>query len=112
MNPSLILLTLALSTTSFLAHASTVGHPAMARRPNRDEQSFRPPASFREWPADGPKLAWKSEKLGKGHGRALSIVGGKIFTTSGRKGGQFLVALDLATRAERIGPPEISEERR
>ncbi|HKX61787.1 MAG TPA: PQQ-binding-like beta-propeller repeat protein, partial [Verrucomicrobiae bacterium] len=106
MNPSLILLTLALGATSFLAHASTVDIPQW-RGPNRDGV-FPATGLLQQWPADGPKLAWKTEKLGKGMA-GVSISGGKIFTTAGRKGGQFLVALDLATRAE-LWAAKISEK--
>ena len=106
MNPSLILLTLALGATPFLAHASTVDIPQW-RGPNRDG-IFPATGLLQQWPADGPKLAWKTEKLGKGMA-GVSIAGGKIFTTAGRKGGQFLVALDLATRAE-LWAAKISEK--
>ena len=93
MNPILIFTTLALSTTLIAADDAP-----QWRGPNRDGV-FPATGLLQQWPAAGPKLAWKSEKLGKGMA-SVSIVGGKIFTTAGRKGGQFMVALDAATQAE------------
>ena len=49
---------------------------------------------LKQWPEAGPQLLWKAEKLGKGMA-SVSIADGKIFTTASRKGGQFIVALDL-----------------
>lgn len=54
---------------------------------------------LKQWPEAGPQLLWKAEKLGKGMA-SVSISDGKIFTTASRKGGQFIVALDVATQKE------------
>ena len=54
---------------------------------------------LKQWPEAGPQLVWKAEKLGKGMA-SVSISDGKIFTTASRKGGQFIVALDVATQKE------------
>ena len=64
------------------------------------------------WPAEGPKLLWKWEGLGRGYS-SVSIVGDKLYTmgdrAAGEKESQFVLALDLATQKEvwaaRIGPP-------
>lgn len=69
------------------------------RGPNRDGL-FPDKGLLKEWPAGGPKLAWKVEKLGKGMA-GVSIVKGTIFTTAGRKDGQFIVALDAGTQEEK-----------
>ena len=97
MNPTSTLTVLLLATTTLFAHGSAVDVPQW-RGPNRDG-IFPGTGLLQEWSADGPKLAWKAEKLGKGMA-GVSIAGGKIFTTAARKGGQYLVALDLATRRE------------
>ena len=65
------------------------------RGPNRDG-NFPEKGLLKEWPADGPKLAWKAEKLGKGMA-SVSVADGVIYTTAGRSGGQYLVALDAKT---------------
>jgi outer membrane protein assembly factor BamB len=97
MNASPLFTALLLGLTSYFANASTVDVPQW-RGPNRDG-IFPDTGLLQQWPADGPKLAWKADKLGKGMA-GVSIAGGKIFTTAGRKDGQYLVALDLTTQAE------------
>ncbi len=68
------------------------------RGPNRDGLSTES-GLLKEWPADGPPLVWKMTGLGKGFS-SVTIVGGKLFTMGGRKGGQYLVALNPATQQE------------
>ena len=68
------------------------------RGPNRDGVSAET-GLLKEWPAGGPPLAWKTSGLGAGFS-SVAIVGGKIFTMAGRKDGQYVVALDLATQKE------------
>ena len=68
------------------------------RGPNRDGVSAES-GLLKEWPADGPKLAWQTKGIGKGMG-SVAIHGGKIFVLGQRKDGQFIVALDLATQRE------------
>ena len=69
------------------------------RGPNRDG-IFPGTGLLKQWPAEGPKLAWSVDKLGKGLA-GVSIAGGTIFTTGGRNDGQYIVALDAATHAEK-----------
>ena len=59
---------------------------------------------LKQWPEAGPELLWKAEKLGKGMA-SVSIADGRIFTTASRKGGQFIVALDLTTQKELWAAP-------
>ena len=68
------------------------------RGPNRDG-IFPSTGLLKQWPTEGPKLAWKAEKLGKGLA-SVSIADGKLFTTGGRGGAQLIIALDLATQRE------------
>jgi outer membrane protein assembly factor BamB len=68
------------------------------RGPNRDG-TFPETRLLREWPKDGPALAWKIEGLGRGLS-SISIAGGKVFTMGGRNGGQWLIAIDPATQKE------------
>jgi outer membrane protein assembly factor BamB len=69
------------------------------RGPNRDGL-FPDKGLLKEWPTGGPKLAWTAEKLGKGMA-GVSIANGTIFTTGGRNRGQYIIALDATTRAEK-----------
>ncbi len=90
-----LLLALPLFTLTALA---APGDWPQWRGPNRDGVSAET-GLLREWPAGGPPLAWKISGLGAGFS-SVAIVGGKIFTMAGRKDGQYVVALDLATQKE------------
>src|SRR3954469_13569437 len=68
------------------------------RGPNRDGISPET-GLLKEWPADGPPLAWELTGLGKGMG-SVSIHGGRLFVLGKRKEGQFIAAFDLATQKE------------
>lgn len=54
---------------------------------------------LKEWPQDGPPLAWKLEGLGKGYS-AVSLAGDTILTMGDRKGAQFVIAIDRKTHKE------------
>jgi outer membrane protein assembly factor BamB len=85
----------------FAAASSAIAAPGdidQWRGPNRDG-IFPATGLLKEWPQEGPALAWKINGLGKGMA-SVSVAGGKIFTMGGRKGGQFIVALDAATQKE------------
>lgn len=82
-----------------VAAVAAPNDPFQWRGPKRDG-IFAETGLLKEWPADGPKLAWKAEKLGKGMA-SVAVADGVIYTTAGRKGGQHIVALDANTRAER-----------
>jgi hypothetical protein len=66
--------------------------------PNRDGLS-RDTGLLKEWPREGPPLAWKATGLGKGYS-SISIVGNKFFTMGDRKNEQFVMAFDLTTHKE------------
>jgi outer membrane protein assembly factor BamB len=77
------------------------------RGPNWDGKSAET-GLLKEWPESGPELLWSATGLGIGYS-SVSIADGKIFTMGDREGGQWVIALDLATRDElwavRIGDP-------
>ena len=87
------LLPLALSSA-----VAATGDIQQWRGPNRDG-IFPATGLLKQWPQEGPQLAWKIAGLGRGFA-SVSVAGGKIFTMGGRKGGQFIVALDAATQKE------------
>jgi outer membrane protein assembly factor BamB len=62
---------------------------------------------LKQWPADGPKLAWQSSGLGAGYS-SLTIAGNRIYTLGDRADGQYVIALNLADGkqawARKIGP--------
>ncbi|MHC4338373.1 MAG: outer membrane protein assembly factor BamB family protein [Planctomycetota bacterium] len=82
------------------------------RGPNWDGKSMET-GLLKSWPEEGPPLLWEKTGLGKGYS-TVSIADGKIFTMGDRKGGQWVIALDFATRkelwAKRIGDPWDTKE--
>ena len=62
------------------------------RGPQRDGIS-KETGLLKEWPKEGPPLAWKVKELGGGYS-APSIVGGRIFGMSYRGGDEVIWALD------------------
>jgi len=73
------------------------------RGPQRDGVSPET-GLLKEWPKEGPKLAWTVKGLGKGMA-SVSVADGKIFTMGSRKGGQFVVAYDAAAQQELWAAP-------
>jgi outer membrane protein assembly factor BamB len=97
MNTSRSLLALPLLALVLSATAAPADWPQW-RGPNRDGISPET-GLLKEWPTDGPPLAWKIEGVGKGMG-SVSIHGGRLFVLGKRKEGQFIAAFDLATQKE------------
>src|SRR5258706_3918432 len=60
--------------------------------PKRDGNSTET-GLLTEWPAGGPKLAWKGTSLGNGFSSG-SVVGGRVYTCGDREGASFAVALN------------------
>jgi outer membrane protein assembly factor BamB len=48
---------------------------------------------LKEWPKDGPPLAWKAIDLGGGYGTP-AVAGGRIYLLGDRGGSEYVVALD------------------
>ncbi|MHC4889489.1 MAG: outer membrane protein assembly factor BamB family protein, partial [Planctomycetota bacterium] len=76
------------------------------RGPNRDGKSADT-GLLKEWPKDGPPLAWKIDKLGGGYS-APAIVAGRIFGMSNRGDDEVVWALSEKDGkelwAKRLGP--------
>ncbi len=64
------------------------------RGPNRDGKSADT-GLLKEWPADGPKLAWKATGLGKGYA-SMSVAAGRLFTMGDKDGAGYVMALNPA----------------
>jgi outer membrane protein assembly factor BamB len=64
------------------------------RGPNRDGKSADT-GLLKEWPAAGPKLAWKTTGLGKGYA-GISVVGRHLFTMGDRDDAGYVIALRAA----------------
>jgi outer membrane protein assembly factor BamB len=64
------------------------------RGPNRDGKSADT-GLLKQWPADGPKLAWKATGLGKGYS-GVSLVGDRLFTMGDKEDAGYVVAMSEA----------------
>ena len=68
------------------------------RGPNRDGIS-KETGLLKQWPTDGPPLAWKATGAGGGYS-SLVISNGKLYTMGLRGDREFVVAFDVATGKE------------
>ena len=68
------------------------------RGPNRDGIS-KETGLLKQWPAEGPPLAWKASGAGRGYS-SFSIANGKLYTMGLRGDREFVIAFDVATGKE------------
>ncbi|HEY0763261.1 MAG TPA: PQQ-binding-like beta-propeller repeat protein [Pyrinomonadaceae bacterium] len=68
------------------------------RGPNRDGIS-KETGLLKQWPAEGPPLAWKASGAGGGYS-SFSVANGKLYTMGLRGEREFVVAFDVATGKE------------
>jgi outer membrane protein assembly factor BamB len=61
------------------------------RGPNRDGKSADT-GLLKNWPAEGPKLAWKATGLGKGYSN-MSVAAGRLFTMGDKDDAGYVMAL-------------------
>lgn len=59
---------------------------------------------LKQWPADGPKLAWINKDVGLGYS-GYAIAGGKLFTMGLRGDDELLIAVDVKTGKELWATP-------
>ena len=64
------------------------------RGPKRDGASTET-GLRREWPPDGPPLAWKTNGIGTGYS-SVSVAAGKIYTMGDRSDSSFVHAISVA----------------
>lgn len=81
---------LALLTVPVFA-ATTFDWPAF-RGANRDDISTET-GLLKQWPEDGPKLAWTGKGLGSGYS-TVSVVGNRLYTMGDKDGSSNIFALD------------------
>lgn len=90
-----------LGLTSAILSLTAIGADAPAskndwpswRGPKRDAISTEK-GLLSEWPEEGPKLLWTANDLGRAFS-SIAISTGRIYTMGERKGGTFLICLDL-----------------
>lgn len=82
---------------SLAAHvaAQAGGNWPQWRGPNRDGISTET-GLLKQWPTNGPPLAWKTSGAGTGYS-SLAIADGKIYTLGLRGDREYVIAFDVAT---------------
>ena len=80
------------------ALAQTAASWPQWRGPNRDGIS-KETGLLKQWPAEGPPLAWKATGAGRGYS-SFAIANGKLYTMGLRGDREFVVAFDVATGKE------------
>src|SRR2546430_760602 len=78
--------------------AQTPGEWPQWRGPNRDGKS-KETGLLKQWPADGPPLAWKTKGAGRGYS-SLAVANGRLFTMGLRGDSEFVIAFDVTTGKE------------
>jgi hypothetical protein len=73
------------------------------RGPNRDGLS-KETGLLKQWPAEGPPLAWKTTGAGRGYS-SFAVSNGHLFTMGLRGDREYVVAFDVATGKEAWATP-------
>jgi len=94
----LLVATVLLLSAGYTALAQSAGDWPQWRGPNRDGIS-KETGLLKQWPAEGPPLAWKANGAGRGYS-SFSISNGKLYTMGLRGDREFIVAFDVATGKE------------
>jgi outer membrane protein assembly factor BamB len=89
-----------LIVASLIAAATTTGLAApddwpQWRGPRRDGVSTES-GLLKQWPANGPPLAWRIEGAGEGYS-SFAVSAGRLYTLGARKGTEYVMAFDAAT---------------
>ncbi len=87
-----------LSCLAVEAMSQTVGDWPQWRGPNRDGIS-KETGLLKQWPAEGPPIAWKATGAGRGYS-SMSIAGGRMYTMGLRGDREYVIAFDTSTGKE------------
>ena len=94
----LFVATALLLSVAAAAMAQSAGNWPQWRGPNRDGIS-KETGLLKQWPSEGPPLAWKAAGAGRGYS-SFAISNGKLYTMGLRGDREFVVAFDVATGKE------------
>lgn len=97
MKRALLLVGIAISLVHQVMAQSAANWPQW-RGPNRDGIS-KETGLLKQWPAEGPPLAWKATGAGRGYS-SFSMSNGRMYTMGLRGDREFIVAFDVATGKE------------
>lgn len=87
-----------LSLCFVAAAAQTTGDWPQWRGANRDGIS-KETELLKQWPAEGPPLAWKATGAGRGYS-SFAVTGGRLYTMGLRKDREHIIAFDISTGKE------------
>ena len=99
----LFVATVLLLSVASAALAQSAANWPQWRGPNRDGIS-KETGLLKQWPAEGPPLAWKAIGAGRGYS-SFSISNGKLYTMGLRGDREFVIAFDVATGKEAWATP-------
>jgi len=99
----LFVATVVLLSVAYAAPAQSTASWPQWRGPNRDGIS-KETGLLKQWPAEGPPLAWKANGAGRGYS-SFSIANGKLYTMGLRGDREFVIAFDVATGKEAWATP-------
>jgi outer membrane protein assembly factor BamB len=102
----LFVATVVLLSVALTALAQSAASWPQWRGPNRDGIS-KETGLLKQWPAEGPPLAWKASGAGRGYS-SFSMANGKLYTMGLRGDREFVVAFDVATGKEAWATPHAS----
>ena len=65
------------------------------RGPRRDGVS-KETGLLKDWPPNGPRLAWQTKGAGEGYS-SFAVAGGRLYTLGARQNTEYVFAFDAAT---------------
>lgn len=103
MKTLLVAILLLVVSGSAMAQSAKNANWPQWRGPNRDGVS-KETGLLKQWPAEGPALAWKAAGAGRGYS-SFSVANGRLYTMGLRGDREFIVAFDVATGKEAWATP-------
>jgi outer membrane protein assembly factor BamB len=91
--PVTLLITISLG--SLVIHSEPRDDWPQWRGPRRDGVS-KETGLLKDWPANGPRLAWRINGTGEGYS-SFAVAGGRLFTLGARQNTEYVFAFDAAT---------------
>jgi outer membrane protein assembly factor BamB len=89
------LVTLLVTLTSTAGAINAMDDWPQWRGPRRDGVS-KETGLLKDWPANGPRLAWRISGTGDGYS-SFAVAGGRLFTLGARQNTEYVFAFDAAT---------------
>jgi outer membrane protein assembly factor BamB len=94
-SPSKLLVTALITASVITSVAASMDDWPQWRGPRRDGVSAET-GLMKNWPAGGPKLAWRASGAGEGYS-SFAVTGGRLFTLGARGNTEYVLAFDAAT---------------